>query len=85
MPATFRLQTKLPPDDRSYGYDRGTVIDRGWDDSTTHAALEFAQIAIDELYPSYRRSRRGDPDGHRAKLRGFLAESVETAFRGPNR
>ena len=49
MPATFSLQTKLPPDDRSYGYDRGTVIDRGWDDSTTKSALEFAQIAVSKL------------------------------------
>ena len=25
MPSTFSLQTKLPPDDRSYGYERGHV------------------------------------------------------------
>lgn len=81
MPGTFSLQTKLPPDDRSYGYDRGTVIDRAWDDSTTRVALEFAQIAIDELYPRYR--HRGDNNDNRARLRGFLTELIETAFRGP--
>jgi mono/diheme cytochrome c family protein len=83
MPATFSLQSKLPPDDRSYGYDRGTSVDRGWDDSTTNAAIEFAQIAIDELYPDYRRRHRKDADENRAKLRGFLQEVIQTAFRGP--
>lgn len=83
MPSTFSLQTKLPPDDRSYGYDRGTVIDRGWDDSTTKAALEFAQIASSELYSQYRRKHRKDPDENRGKLRGFLSEIIDVAFRGP--
>ncbi len=83
MPAAFALQSKLPPDDRSYGYDRGTAVDRGWDDSTTKAAIEFAQIAIDELYPDYRRRHRKDPDENRAKLRGFLDQVIQTALRGP--
>jgi mono/diheme cytochrome c family protein len=83
LPSAFSLQAKLPPDDRSYGYDRGTTIDRQWDDSTTAAAIEFAQITIDELYRQYRRRHRRDPDEDRAKLRAFLAEMVEVAFRGP--
>lgn len=83
LPPTFSLQSKLPPDDRSYGYDRGTSVDRQWDDSTTAAAIEFAQIAIDELYPDYLRQHRKDPDENRAKLRAFLLEVVQTAFRGP--
>ncbi len=83
LPATFSLQTKLPPDDRSYGYDRGTAVDRQWDDSTTAAALEFAQIAIDELYPDYLNRHRKDADENRGKLRAFLGEVVQTAFRGP--
>ena len=82
-PATYSLQAKLPPDDRSYGYDRGLGIDRQWDDSTTAAAIEFAQVAVDELWPKYRRQHRGDPDENRARLRNFLAEFAETAFRGP--
>ena len=82
-PATFSLQAKLPPDDRSYGYERGITVDRQWDESTTAAALEFAQIASDELWPEYRRRHGQDSDEHRARLRGFLAEIVRTAFRGP--
>lgn len=83
MPDAFALQVKLPPDDRSYGYERGTSVDRAWDESTTDAAIEFAQIAIDELYPRYRRRNRKESDENRGHLRRFLQSLVETAFRGP--
>ncbi|MEC8473322.1 MAG: DUF1588 domain-containing protein [Planctomycetota bacterium] len=83
LPATFSLQTKLPADDRSYGYERGTSINRQWDESTTRAALEFAEIAKTELYPKYRRSHKDIPDENREKLRSFLIEVLQTALRGP--
>ncbi len=83
LPDTFALQAKLPPDDRSYGYERGTSVDRTWDESTTTAALEFAQVAVDELYPRYLRRHRDDSDENRGRLRGFLEHLVATAFRGP--
>ena len=82
-PATFSLQTKLPPDDRSYGYARGISVDRQWDDSTTAAALEFAQIAHNELWPRYQKKHRAKSNENRGQLRAFLTEIVETAFRGP--
>ena len=82
MPGTFALQEKLPPDDRSYGYERGTAVDRGWDQSTTNAALEFAQFATRELYPRYRQRHKKDKDDNRQVLRGFLTEILEVAFRG---
>lgn len=83
VPAAYSLQMKLPPDDRSYGYERGLAVDREWDASTTAAAVEFADIAVAELWPDYRRKHRKDSDKNRARLRNFLAEIVETAFRGP--
>ncbi|MFK8114784.1 MAG: DUF1588 domain-containing protein [Rubripirellula sp.] len=83
MPPTFALQTKLPADDRSYGYERGTAINQSWDASTSAAAIEFGQFAANELYAQYRRRHRKDSDENRAKLRGFLTELVETACRGP--
>ncbi|MBM81861.1 MAG: hypothetical protein CMJ78_14900 [Planctomycetaceae bacterium] len=81
-PPAFSLQTKLPPDDRSYGYERGIAVDRQWDDSTTAAAIEFAQIAIDELWPRFRQMNKG-PNDNRQQLRRFLEEITVTAFRGP--
>ncbi len=82
VPAAFPLQALLPPDDRSYGYERGIAINRQWDESTTAAALEFAQIAAQELWPRYRRNHRKEPNENREILRNFLAELVDTAFRG---
>ena len=80
---TFSLETELPPDDRSYGFERGIGIDRQWDESTTSAGLEFAQAASDELWPEYRKKHKKDSDENRAQLRSFLTEVVETAFRSP--
>ena len=79
---TFPLQAKLPPDDRSYGYDRGTSVNRQWDDSTTATAIEFAEVAIAELYPKYRQRYRNEADENRGILKKFLAELLATAFRG---
>ena len=79
---TFALQAKLPPDDRSYGYDRGTAVGRQWDESTTATAIEFAEIAIEELYPKYRHRYRAEADENRSVLKRFLAEVVTVAFRG---
>ena len=81
--SAFALQTKLPPDDRSYGYERGIAVDRQWDESTTAAAIEFADAAVEELWPRYRRQHRDESNEGRAQLRQFLLELVETAFRGP--
>ncbi|TWT81909.1 PA14 domain protein [Planctomycetes bacterium CA13] len=82
FPPAFSLQTKLPPDDSSYGYERGTQISRIWDDSTTQAAVEFSQFAGDELWPLYQQKHKKDSNENRAKLRTFLGELAETAFRG---
>ena len=82
-PATFALQTSLPPDDRTYGYERGITVDKLWDESTTNAALEFARIASKELWPAWQKRHRNDSDENRNRLRGFLVELATAAFRGP--
>ena len=82
-PATFALQTKLAPDDRSYGFARGLNIDRTWDDGITRAATEFSRIVVRELWPDYRRKNKKANNENRAQLRSFLAGLAETAFRGP--
>jgi len=82
-PTTFSLQVKLPPDDRSYGYERGLAVDRQWDASTTSSAVEFAEIATSELWPRYQRDHKRDSNENRAQLRTFLEKILETAFRGP--
>ena len=80
---TFSIESELPPDDRSYGFERGLAIDRQWDESTTRASLEFGQIAATELWPEYRKKHKNDSNENRALLRSFLTVIVETAFRSP--
>ncbi|MEM7477602.1 MAG: PA14 domain-containing protein, partial [Planctomycetota bacterium] len=82
VPSSYALQAELPPDDRSYGYERGIAVSRDWDASTTEAALEFAEIAYDELWQDYRRRNRGKAEG-RDLLAMFLQELVEVAIRQP--
>ncbi len=82
IPPAFSLQTILPADDRSYGYERGIAVNAQWDDSTTNAALEFADVLIEELWPEFEKKRK-QPEDKRQKLAAFLNEVVEKAFRGP--
>lgn len=79
----FALQANLPPDDRSYGFERGINVDRQWDSATTNASIEFADQVIAELWPEYRKRNEDSGDANRSELRAFLRECVETAFRGP--
>ncbi|QDT63232.1 DUF1588 domain-containing protein [Calycomorphotria hydatis] len=80
---TFTLQTKLPPDDHSYGFDRGLRVDPQWDSSTTAAALEFAQAVSDELWPEHLKRNQKKDGSDREKLRTFLLDFARVAFRGP--
>lgn len=83
IPSVFALQTNLPPDDRTYGYERGISVSKEWDASTTAAALEFAQIAFEELWPEYRKKHRKEGGTEREKLKGFLVELLGVAFHAP--
>lgn len=81
--AVYSLQTPLPPDDRTYGFERGLAVNRQWDESTTAAAVEFGEILSSELWENYLRQHRDDPNENRERLRKFLREFVEVCFRGP--
>jgi len=78
----FPLQSTLPPDDRSYGFERGIAVNREWDESTTSASIEFAKMASSELFPRYLSKHKDGPTENRAQLRAFLKEVLEIAFRG---
>lgn len=81
----YTLQSKLPPDDRSYGYERGTSIDPAWDQSITRAAIELGSVTAAELYPPFRQRelRKNSDDENRRVLRAFLKRWLQVAFRGP--
>lgn len=80
-PEVFVCTTPFPPDDRSYGWERGTSISPAWDEATTTAAIEAAEYVathIDEL------AKTTLSDEQRpAKIKDFCAAFVESAFRTP--
>ena len=75
------VNTALPADDRSDGYERGTTLSKEWDQATTAAAIEVAdhiQRSLDNLAGT----KPGAPD-RLEKLKAFSVRFAETAFRRP--
>jgi cytochrome c553 len=81
VPEVFVLQTPLPADDRSAGYERGTSVSKQWEQAITDAAIEVAGYVS-----SRSRHNPGMADespGHDTKTREFCRRFVERAFRRP--
>lgn len=85
MPTTvaesFVCATPFPPDDRSYGWERGTTVSKEWDAATTDAALEaagYVAARLDELAGA----SEGDPKRNE-KLLAFGQRFADRAFRRP--
>jgi hypothetical protein len=78
---SFVCSTPFPPDDRSYGWERGTAVSKEWDAATTAAAIE----AADYIAPRLNRlaGTKDDEDKREEKLRQFCRTLVERAFRAP--
>ncbi|MCM2372178.1 DUF1588 domain-containing protein [Aporhodopirellula aestuarii] len=83
VPPTLRLSTQMPPDDRTYGFQRGISVDPTWDDAVTSAALEFADRVIDEAWPDYRKQNKKSKLSRDELLREFLTQLIEVAHRSP--
>lgn len=81
FPETFVATTPFPPDDRSYGWERGTTVSKAWDEAATDAALETAGHITSRLN-ELAGTRDGAPD-RAQKLRDFARRFLELAFRRP--
>ncbi|QDU53999.1 DUF1592 domain-containing protein [Aeoliella mucimassa] len=80
-PESFVCTTPFPPDDRSYGWERGTTTSRQWFEAVTSAAIETTNYVADHLN---RLANTKDDDEARAeKLKTFCAQFVERALRRP--
>jgi mono/diheme cytochrome c family protein len=79
VPEVFVLRAPFPPDDRSQGYERGTLISKEWDDATTRAALEVAAEVAGDL-SSYLHADDGERN---AQVRNFCLRFAQRAFRRP--
>ncbi len=80
-PEVFVCTTPFPPDDRSYGWERGTSVSKAWDQATTSAAIEAARYVVERLN-ELAAARDEDPD-RLEKLRSFCRTFAERAFRHP--
>ncbi len=80
-PEAFVCPTTFPPDDRSYGWERGTTVSREWDQATTDAALDVAGHVASRLN-ELAGTRDGAPD-RKKKLQDFCHKFAERAFRRP--
>ena len=78
---TYVVQTKLPPDDSSYGYQRGVSVDRRWDQAVTAAAIQWGnQLATHRFEPYVKRNAKKLGDQPRAGVRQMITEMVTMAF-----
>src|SRR5262249_39874690 len=75
----YVCSTAFPPDDRSYGWERGTTVSKAWDEAETDAALELAGYVVARL-----RDLAGVSDGAAdrvQKLKMFCRAFAERGFR----
>jgi hypothetical protein len=75
------MQTPFPPDDRSYGWERGTAVSKEWVSATADAALEVAGYVSAHL-PELAGATDNASDRDR-KARNFCRTFAERAFRRP--
>ncbi|MDW8243063.1 MAG: DUF1592 domain-containing protein [Thermogemmata sp.] len=79
VPEVAVIDAPFPPDDRSFGWERGTTISREWEAAVLEAAIQASNYVaerIDEL--------AGSQGGNRSQtLRRFAERFVERAFRRP--
>ncbi|WP_236615934.1 PA14 domain-containing protein [Rhodopirellula europaea] len=81
-PPALQLSTTMPPDDSSYGFERGISVDTAWDSAVTDGAIEFANAMRDRLWNDYVRKHRKDKRSREEKLKDFLSDFVTVAHRG---
>ncbi len=74
-PPTLVVETELPADDSSIGYERGTFVSKSWDQATTYAAVEVANKVAAQLNEL---AKVKDDAGDRAeKVRAFCGQLTE--------
>lgn len=78
---SFACSAPFPPDDRSFGWERGNAVSKSWEQATTAAALETADYVVahlDELAGT-----RDDAGDRRDKVQAFCHRFAERALRRP--
>jgi len=78
------VSTAFPPDDASYGFERGTAVSQAWLEAATRAAIETADFVSDRLSTLVKPGSKetGETD-REAEVKAFLTRFAEVAFRRP--
>lgn len=80
-PESFLCSTPFPPDDRSYGWERGAAVSKAWDEATTDAAIEAAGYVAGRAFQLA--GTRDNAEDRVEKLKVFCCTFAERAFRRP--
>lgn len=80
-PEVYVDETKFPPDDRSYGWERGTTISKAWVNATTESALDAANY-VSLVWEELARTNAKDPKIN-DKAKTFVRHFANLAFRKP--
>ncbi|NRB72895.1 MAG: DUF1592 domain-containing protein [Verrucomicrobiales bacterium] len=75
------VDVPFPADDRSVGYERGTMVSRAWYDAVTAGAVQSADYIVSHI-DELARIQRDDPK-RAEKIRTFSSQFVDRAFRRP--
>ncbi len=75
------VDVPFPADDRSVGYERGTMVSRAWYDAVTAGAVQSADYIVSHI-DELARIQRDDPK-RAEKIRTFSGQFVDRAFRRP--
>jgi len=80
-PEVAVVATPFPPDDRSYGWERGTMVSREWVSAASDAAIEVAGYVAERL--SELSGVSDDAPDRARRLRAFCRTLAERALRRP--
>ncbi|MBX3416534.1 MAG: DUF1588 domain-containing protein [Pirellulaceae bacterium] len=78
MSESVALATSFPPDDSSWGFERGTSVSRDWLESVTSAAIEAADWFTERLW-NFAKTKESAED-REEKVAKFCREFVQFAF-----
>jgi mono/diheme cytochrome c family protein len=78
---SLALAVKLPPDDRSAGYERGSSLSKEWVQATSDGAIETAAYIAANLADLS--GVRDEAPDRKAKLQAYCVKFAERAFRHP--
>lgn len=81
FPQSYVVSNSFPPDDRSYGWERGSTVSKAWDAAATDAALDAATYVVSNL-DRLANIKAGDKERDK-KVKDYCAGLVERAFRRP--